>query len=201
MVLVDDDQILSGSAISVHAWEQDLQADLARFLVQPGDDVLEIGLGLGMAHTEIQRIAPRSHNVIELSQEVVDFHRSRRAQIVGLIRGDWRKVITTLPNSSFDAIYYDADPEDIGAFDGGIKASWDFARPAVLQCRRLLRGGGRLGFLDFSCMISRDRKIGETLAGQGYHLDARDVSISPPTSCYYAPNASCHLIKLTKINI
>jgi ubiquinone/menaquinone biosynthesis C-methylase UbiE len=199
VILVDNDQILNGSAISVHAWEQDLQADLVKFMVQPDDDVLEIGLGLGMAHAEIQQIAPKSHHVIELSEEVLDFHRSRSTQIFGLIRGDWRQAITTFPDSSFDAIYYDADPENIGAFDGGIKASWDFAGPAVL--RRLLRVGGRLGFLDFSCMISKDRKIRETLAEQGYHLDARDISITPPASCYYAPNASCHLIKLTKINI
>ena len=201
MVLVEDDQILSGSAISVHAWERDLQADLVKFLVQPGDDVLEIGLGLGMAHAEIQRLTPKSHYVVELSQEVVEFHRSRGAYISGLIRDDWRHAITTLPNSSFDAVYYDADPEDIGAFDGGVKASWDFARPAILQCSRLLRIGGRLGFLDFSCMISNNSKISRTLAELGYHLDVRDVPITPPASCYYAPNASCHLIKLSKINI
>ena len=201
MVLIEDDQILSGSAISVHAWEQNLQADLVRFLVLPSDDVLEVGLGLGMAHAEIQRVAPKSHHVIELSQEVVEFHRARDAQIFGLIQGEWRQVIATLPDSSFDAIYYDADPEDINAFDGGIKASWNFARPAIIQCSRLLRLGGRLGFLDFSCMISKDKKIGQTLAELGYRLDARDVPITPPASCCYAPNAGCHLIKLTKIKI
>ena len=198
VLLINDDQISNGSAISVHAWERDLQTDLVRFLVQPNDDVLELGLGLGMAYREIEKLRPKSHVVVELSADVIAFHLARRRKILGLIIGDWRDVVDGFENTSFDVVYYDADPPNLMEFDGGLEASWSFVEDAIQQCHRILRQRGRLGFLDFSCMISMDIEKKNQIRDQGYEIETKPISIHPPRECSYATSEFCHIVKLTK---
>lgn len=198
MVLVEAKQILRGSAISVHLWERDLQASLVKFLVQPGDRVLELGLGLAMAYEEIDKLRPKSHTVVELAEEVIKHHLDLGKKFPDLIRGDWRDVIETFDDASLDSVYYDSDPQNLAEFDGKLEASWQFVEDAIQQCHRVLRPGGRLGFLDFSCMISIDARKKRNIISQGFSIDRQEISINPPRDCSYAPHEYCHIVKLTK---
>lgn len=187
MILIEDKQILSGSAISVHSWERDLQSSLVKFLVQPSDRVLELGLGLAMAYGEIDKLRPKSHTVVELSEDVIRHHIALGKKFSDLIRGDWRDIVETFEDASFDVVYYDADPQNLVEFDGKLEASWQFVEGAIRQCHRVLRPKGRLGFLDFSCMISTDLEKKRNIINQGFSIENQEISIDPPNECSYAP--------------
>lgn len=63
--LIDDD----GRGVMM-AWEGPLMVEHAEILCRSGGDVLNVGFGMGLIDTAIQKLQPRSHTIIEAHPQV-----------------------------------------------------------------------------------------------------------------------------------
>lgn len=81
-------------------------AEFARFHEAEGQDVLEIGVGMGADHIELPRSRPRSLTGIDLTPRAVE-HTKRRLAILGLTSDVVTADAEQLPfnDASFDVVY------------------------------------------------------------------------------------------------
>ena len=87
-------------------------------------DILEIGFGMGICSKLIQRQNPKSHTIIEINKDILNYglEWSKSKDNVKMLLGDWKDVIPTL-NQKFDGIFIDTIE------DGYL---WDFERYAAM---------------------------------------------------------------------
>jgi protein-L-isoaspartate O-methyltransferase len=161
-------------------WEAPLMRALAAAVTETHGDVLEIGFGLGLAASEIQRLGCRSHTIVEANPEVLSRARTWQAaqpSPVTLVFGRWQERLSEL--GEFDGILFDTHP-----------ASWaehtDQHLFGILEnLRGHLREGGALSYFH---RYGR----GVPLAHQSALLDLFDDlvvrrvrGLSPPPDCDY----------------
>jgi len=122
-------------------WEAPLMERHAAALApEPGADVLNVGFGLGLVDGCLQSRGPRTHAIIEAHSDVQAELRARgwhERPGVTVHLGKWQDVVGSLPDGSFDAIFWDTWKEtyiDILGF---------FA-----HLPRLLKPGGRFSFFN-----------------------------------------------------
>lgn len=98
--------------------------EVAKILVKPNSDILEIGYGMGICSREIQKLNPNSHTIIEINQDIYSYGLdwSSDKNNVEFILGNWVDIIPTL-NKKFDGIFIDTIE------DGNI---WEFERYASI---------------------------------------------------------------------
>jgi predicted O-methyltransferase YrrM len=129
---------------SVAAYRHSYMAELAEIVAGPDRDVLEIGFGLGVSATEIQRRGARSHSIIENHpQGIANFNRwraSHGAADIRLLAGDWRAVLDG--SRQYDAILFDAYPLDEREWTEEFADPVTYARHFFATAARHLRPGG-----------------------------------------------------------
>ena len=98
--------------------------EVANVLNAAGSNILEIGFGMGICSTEIQKLNPKSHTIIEINRDVYNYglEWAKSFSNVKMRLGDWSDVIPTL-NQRYDGIFIDTIE------DGEI---WDFERYAAM---------------------------------------------------------------------
>src|SRR5262245_15713006 len=97
----------------MQGWEAPLMRSMAS-IVHSGDDVLEVGYGLGLCSAFIQRRKPRSHLIVEMNSLVAARARRRLYRSIDsgrtkILEGFWESVLRHTPRS-FDAIVFDTYP-------------------------------------------------------------------------------------------
>ena len=146
-VKYDGDRLIDeGDDAVMMEWETPLMEAHAERLCAAGAggaDVLNVGFGMGIIDSAIQRHRPRSHTIIEAhpavhARMVRDGWTARPG--VRVLFGRWQDVLPGLEEASFDAAYYDT----YGEHDADMA---DFHE----QLPRLLRAGGVYSFFNGMC--------------------------------------------------
>ncbi len=101
--LIDEDS----NAIMM-GWEPPIMRESARTICSQGGDVLNIGFGMGLVDTQIQRLKPRAHSIIEAHPDVQAKMLAEgwgKKRNVTLHFDFWQNVVKQLP--AFNGIYWD----------------------------------------------------------------------------------------------
>ena len=87
-------------------------------------DILEIGFGMGICATQIQKLNPKSHTIIEINKDIYNYglEWAKSFPNVKMVLGDWSDIIPIL-NQRYDGIFIDTIE------DGKL---WDFERYAAM---------------------------------------------------------------------
>ncbi|KMS93494.1 hypothetical protein BVRB_030910, partial [Beta vulgaris subsp. vulgaris] len=120
-VRYQDDALVDESANGVMmSWETPLMQAHSDVMQCSGRDVLNVGFGMGIIDTEIQRRQPRTHTIIEAHPDVyarmIEQGWDKRPG-VRVLFGRWQDVLPQL--ESYDAIMFDTFDEtdaDLGRF-------------------------------------------------------------------------------------
>ena len=92
-------------------WEKQYMVDLIEKL-NPSGKVLEIGFGLGISASEIQKYDIESHTIIERDPEVLKVAHdwaSKQNHTVYIVEGKWQNALHHL--GTFDSIFFDDSPD------------------------------------------------------------------------------------------
>lgn len=197
-IKITTDRLLINGVVSVESWERLIQTKLVETIVKPTDVVVEFGYGLGMASEAIQKISPRDHWIIEAHYQVLIPILERKLHHINFIVSPWQKALPMIKDGSFDAIVYDADPDNISTFDGSADATLEFILPILPNVKRILAPGGRLGFIDFSGVLQTHFDFRSKI--NSFNLDVEFVSIpvDPPLNCSYAKKGVGNIIKIIR---
>ena len=89
-------------------WEQPIMDKMAELCVSEGDEVLEMGFGMGILSNEIQKRKPKSHTIIECHKDIIPKLKewAKNKSNVNVVEGNWIEEIHNLP-IKYDAIIQD----------------------------------------------------------------------------------------------
>lgn len=104
----EDKLMASDSKAIMMAWERPLMEGHAKAICSGGGHILNVGFGMGLVDTAIQRYSPVTHTIIEAHPDVYD--RMLRTgwgekENVKIIFGRWQDVLPQL--ESYDGIFFD----------------------------------------------------------------------------------------------
>lgn len=186
-------------------WEDSYMADFAAVATSNGGRILEIGFGLGLSATHIQSYAAvTEHVIIEFNREV--FARleafaaraSEQGRTVTPLYGDWRSVVSSLPDNSFDGIFYDTYPLSEAERD-----THQFAFVSNECAYRILKPGGVLTYCNLTSFgnLKQDYEDSDegnqalfnltqrpSLLQAGFkneQISVRTVTVTPDADCAY----------------
>jgi hypothetical protein len=179
--------------VSVSSWENEIQTLLATHTVSRGDNVLEIGYGLGLANKTIAEIIPCLHMLIEKEVGLVGIDRCDV-----LINSKWQDIAPFLCSGLFDSIVFDADFEESREYVGSLRDSIEYIFPFLPFSKRLLKNGGKIGFLDFSCELFDAVEFNELLKELSMRALKFSASIPKKVKSKYA-NETCDIIVVIKL--
>ncbi|MGH7619593.1 MAG: class I SAM-dependent methyltransferase [Gemmatimonadaceae bacterium] len=183
----DDTQLIINDQQVMQDWEYPYMEQMARVVSGTNGDVLEVGFGMGISATAIQRFGARSHTIIECNQDVVAKFQAWRDGFpdrdIRVVFGTWQDAIDGL--GLFDGIFFDTYPLTESEFTRYVVEDVTFARHFFEPAARHLRPGGVLTY--YSNEIDS--------LGRGHQRALfehfREVTISvcrplhPPTDCNY----------------
>jgi protein arginine N-methyltransferase 2 len=99
----------TGDAVMM-AWETPLMIKHAELLNVTGKSVLNIGFGLGIIDTELQKLQPAKHTIVEAHPDVykhmIDQGWDKKPG-VRIVFGRWQDVLHELEPCGYDAVYFD----------------------------------------------------------------------------------------------
>ena len=89
-------------------WEQPIMQKMAELCVSEGDDVLEIGFGMGILSDAIQARKPKSHTIIECHKDIIPKLKEWASDESNLtiVEGLWVNKLIDM-QAKFDAILQD----------------------------------------------------------------------------------------------
>lgn len=107
----DDNKLLDENNDAVMmGWEAPLMVEHAKVMCpREGLDVLNVGFGLGLIDTELQKYKPRNHYIIEAHPDVYEHMKKLgwdKKPGVTILFGRWQDVVPTL-TQTFDGIFFD----------------------------------------------------------------------------------------------
>jgi type IV protein arginine methyltransferase len=144
-------------------WEHPMMKRHAELVCHAGDDVLEVGFGMGISASYIQALAPRTHVIVECHPQVLPRLRAwaKDKPNVRVVEGGWYERRADL--GTYDGIFYDtyADvyaPEFFATFA-------DYLKP-----------GGRMSF--YNLLPAPENEFGLTCE---YH----EVAVRPDANDYH----------------
>lgn len=89
------------------SWEQPIMDKMAELCVAEGDDVLEIGFGMGILSDAIQLKKPKSHTIVECHKDIIPKLKewAKDKSNVIIIKGLWTEVLDKY--GKYDSILQD----------------------------------------------------------------------------------------------
>jgi protein arginine N-methyltransferase 2 len=124
----------SGQAVMMD-WERPIMEQAAKVITRNGGRVLNVGFGMGIIDTEIEKYPNTEHWIIEPHLDVFTKMMDQGWHLksnVKILHGDWQWFLKYLPK--FDGIYIDTWDEQI----------WDFLK----NTPNMLKEGGILSFFN-----------------------------------------------------
>ena len=94
------------------SWEQPIMEKMADLTVSEGDDVLELGFGMGILSDAIQAKNPKTHTIVECHKDVIPKLQAwadGKSNVI-IIEGMWTEVRDQY--TSYDAILHDTYADD-----------------------------------------------------------------------------------------
>ncbi|GAQ80409.1 ankyrin repeat family protein [Klebsormidium nitens] len=141
-VKYDDDKLLDAESNGVMMeWERPLMESHAQAVCFSGGDVLNVGFGMGLVDTAIQKRNPKSHTIIEAHPGVYEKMLKDgwdKKPGVRICFGRWQDVLPQL--GRFDGIFFDTFGE-----------YYDDLREFHAHLPKLLRPGGIYSFFNGLC--------------------------------------------------
>ena len=107
--IVKDAESISveGGTTIMHKWETPIMQHMANFICQDGDDILEVGFGMGISANLIQQHAINSHHIVEIHPDIYkDLQEwAKDKDNVDTLHGDWFTNKEDL--RQYDGIFFD----------------------------------------------------------------------------------------------
>ncbi len=184
----------------VENWEKPIQEILAKSVIKSSQDViLEIGYGLGFASQAVVKSNPLHHILIEAHPSIAEKAKRELPANVSVIVALWQNAIYTFKESSFDGVIFDAYPlDDFQFFDGTPESTLEYVKPFLKRASKLLKSGGLLSFLDFSCQIDTLKEFQGLVKSNYSQYKIINVPLIIPGSCTYAKGVHGNVIVVTK---
>ncbi|KAG8627175.1 hypothetical protein KVT40_004658 [Elsinoe batatas] len=166
-----DKQLLDSSSNAVMMdWETEIMARHATTLIpKSGLRTMNVGHGMGIVDTEIQKHQPAEHHIIEAHPAVIESMRKNGwfdKPGVHIHQGRWQDVVPKLVAQGvvLDAVYYDTFAEDYSALR-------DFFNEAVIG---LMDSKGLFGFYHG---LGADRQVCYDVYTKVVELDLMDAGL------------------------
>lgn len=139
---LDDDDIMED-------WQIPVMQRMAELTAKSGGDVLEIGMGRGVASSFIQDHNPRSHTLVECNDHVVNRFEQWKAQFPGrdisMLHGMWQDRLSDM--TQYDGLLFHTYPLDESEFVDQVVRGVTFAEHFFATAASLLRPGGVFTYL------------------------------------------------------
>jgi guanidinoacetate N-methyltransferase len=180
-------------------WEIGYMSKLASIATKNGGRVLEVGYGLGLSASEIQKHNIEHHVIIECHPDVIkrsmdDLRDPISEQRVNVLQGFWEDITPLLKDESFDGILFDTYPLTEEEIHGN--HFWFFE-----EAFRLLKKGGVLTYYSDE-VSSLPESHCQKLMGAGFAKDGVEievVKVNPPEDCEYWQHDTIVAPKITKL--
>jgi tRNA A58 N-methylase Trm61 len=109
-------------------FERPIMQAAAKTIGIKGGDIMNIGFGMGIIDSELQKYEPKTHTIIEIHPNIQKKMLKENWDLktnVNLFFGDWRSFVNEIPK--MDAIYFDTlEDQDFKDF---ISIAWKFLKP------------------------------------------------------------------------
>lgn len=197
----DHQLIIAGQQV-MQDWEAPLMEAMAQVVTEAHGDVLEVGFGMAISATYIQKFGVKSYTIIEPNDEVVKRFHEWKKQFPGrdirLVHGRWHDVQHQLGDETFDGVFFDTVPtfedEYLREVIDNVVMAEDFFPVAA----RVLRPGGIFTWYtnEIDTLSRRHQRLIQkyfssftvTVAGPLY----------PPEDCHYWFADSMVVVKAVK---
>src|SRR3989338_878813 len=109
------DQLIIADLQVMQKWEKEYMKMLVEIATKNGNSILEVGYGMGIAASFIQKTKIKKHTIIE-AHPLVYQHAKKMLQSeikrkkIELLNGFWQDIVKTLKDESFDGILFDTFP-------------------------------------------------------------------------------------------
>jgi len=165
-------------------WEDNYMKSLAAIATSRGGNVLEIGFGLGISATYIQKSKKiKTHTIIECHPDVIKraktmFREEIRKKRLILKQGFWEDITPKIKSASFDGILFDSSPLD--------KETVFFHYfPFFKEAYRLLKKDGVFTYFSDEATGFSNKHI-RLLKKVGFKkINFKICRVRPPKSCRY----------------
>lgn len=175
-------------------WEENYMRALADVATRNEGIILEVGFGMGISATFIQRNSPEKHIIIEANKDVIAQARRFAAEApshVILLEGFWEDVISQIEDNVIDGILFDTYPlceEEIHTNHF----------PFFQEAHRILKKGGILTYYSDEIDSYSETHINR-LNEAGFNNIEKDIcEITPPEECQYWKSKSLLVPVVTK---
>ncbi len=168
----------------MQSWETPYMKRLAEITTSNGGDVLEVGFGMGISSSFIQKSKKiKSHTVIECHPLMIESAKKKYKKQIKTKRfilkeGFWEDVSKKIPSKSFDGILFDSCP-----LDKGIEFFQFF--PFFKEAYRLLKDDGIFTYFSDE-PVNISKKHQNLLKDAGFkNINFEICKVKPPKSCDY----------------
>jgi len=189
-------------------WEEPYMRELARVACQNGGIVLEVGFGLGLSGTAIQKFDIEEHIIIEANDGVIERGKKwaqTQPHKVTFMHGLWQDEIKKLKPYSIDGVLYDTYPL---TKEEQHTHQFDFIR----QIFPVLKPGGVITYCNLTSIgvlrgeYNWDQLWRRTqvphLRSIGFHkMSYKTVPVTPPETCKYYSHKEALLPTCTKLKL
>lgn len=177
---VNDFQLEIAGHPVMESWEEPYMKKLAEIVTTKGGRVLEVGFGLGIAASYIQKNSINEHHIIEANNQVFErmesFAKSAKCTTF-LYSGFWEEISSNFEDEFFDGILFDTYPI---TFEELHTARFSFFSEAY----RLLKVGGV--FTHYSGELEFTDEYVKCLHQAGFkNFSGQSVFVNPPSDCLY----------------
>ena len=149
------------------SWEQPIMNKMAELAVSEGDDVLELGFGMGILSNAIQARKPKSHTIVERHPEIIIKLKewaSNKTNVI-IVEGDWLEKAEDL--NTYDAILQDTYADN--NLNNFVSFACSKAKP-----------GCKVTWWNY-----KNSDTNWIYLFDDYNLTLTDVDVDPPVNQYY----------------
>ena len=114
----------------METWQAEYMAELAQVVSEKRGRILEVGFGLGLSCSQVQKCGVDEHIIIEANKDVfrnlMEFKHNAPGKVIP-VYGKWQEVFHLFAPESFDGILYDPIPLTVAELH---TRQFDFLREA-----------------------------------------------------------------------